>query len=75
MKVHLKFLRRGEVSQEALQKDGWHLERQADGSVTAGHPLVCDEAAARNRLYVLGLLTSAAASIEFIRRERPQSRS
>jgi hypothetical protein len=66
MRVHLRFLRKGEITQKALQKDGWQLEPEPDGSVTAGHALVPDEPAARNRLQGLGLLTTTAVAIEFI---------
>jgi hypothetical protein len=67
MRVHLRFLRKSEVVQEVLQKDGWQLERERDDSVTARHPLVRDELAARNRLQDLGLLTTSSVAIEFIR--------
>jgi hypothetical protein len=53
--------------QESLRADGWQLVRQRDNQVTAEHPLVKDEATARIRLQDLGLLTSAALYIEFIR--------
>ena len=67
MRVHLRFLRRRELIQEALRVDGWQLERDHDDGVTAQHPLVKDETAARIRLQELGLLTSAAVYIEFLR--------
>jgi hypothetical protein len=66
MRVHLRFLRKSEVVQEVLQKDGWQLERERDDSVTARHPLVEDEPSARNRLQGLGLLTTSSVAIEFI---------
>ena len=67
MRVCLRFLRRKELIQESLRADGWQLVRQRDNQVTAEHPLVKDEASARIRLQDLGLLTSAALYIEFIR--------
>jgi hypothetical protein len=66
MRLHLRFHRKSEFVQEALQKDGWQLQREADDSVSARHPLVCNETAARNRLQDLGLLTTRAVSIEFL---------
>jgi hypothetical protein len=67
MRLRLRFLRRTELIQESLRADGWQLVRQRDNQVTAEHPLVKDEASARIRLQDLGLLTSAALYIEFIR--------
>ena len=67
MRLRLRFLRRTELIQESLRADGWQLVRQRDNQVTAEHPLVKDEATARIRLQDLGLLTSAALYIEFIR--------
>ena len=67
MRVHLRFLRKSELVQAALQKDGWQLERERDDSVTARHPLVEDESSARNRLQELGLLTTSSVAIEFIK--------
>jgi hypothetical protein len=67
MRLRLRFLRRKELIQESLRADGWQLVRQRDNQVTAEHPLVKDEATARTRLQDLGLLTSAALYIEFIR--------
>ena len=67
MRIHLRFLRRRELIEEALRADGWQLERDRDDCVTAQHPLVKDEASARIRLQELRLLTSASVYIEFIR--------
>ena len=66
MRIHLRFLRRRELIQEALRVDGWQLEREQDGSVTAQHPLVKDETAARIRLHNLELLISASVYIDFV---------
>jgi hypothetical protein len=68
MKVQLRFLRQSEAIQAALQKDGWELVPQGEDSLIALHPLVTDEAAARNRLLDLGLLTSGSVYVEFLRR-------
>jgi hypothetical protein len=70
MKVQLRFLRHSEAIQAALQKDGWQLVRQSEDSLIALHPLVADEAAARNRLLDLGLLTSGSLYVEFQRNDR-----
>jgi len=67
MRIHVRFLRETEEIQEALQKDGWQLEWERDDFLTAQHPLVQDETAARNRLQELGLLTTASVGIEFVR--------
>ena len=67
MRVHLRFLQRREPIEESLRLDGWQLERHQDDGVTAQHPLVKDEAAARIRLQKLGLLISASVYIDFIR--------
>ena len=48
-------------------------ETETDG-VTAQHPLVKDEAAARIRLHKVGLLTSASVYIDFIRTDTTSSR-
>jgi len=67
MRLRLRFLRRRELIQESLRADGWKLVRQGDNQVTAEHPPVKDEPTARIRLQDLGLLTSAALYIEFMR--------
>jgi hypothetical protein len=66
MRIHLRFLRQSEITQEALQRDGWKLEWERADSLFARHPLVENEAAARHRLHDLGLLTARFLSIEFI---------
>ena len=67
MRLHLRFLRKKELIQEALRADGWQLERERDDCISAQHPLVKDEITARIRLQDLGLLTSASVYIQFIR--------
>jgi len=65
MKLRLRFIRKHDLIEKALRADGWRLERESDDEVTAHHPLVRDEPAARIRLQELGLLTSASLRIEF----------
>ena len=49
----------------ALQGDGWELREGPGGAVEGTHPEAPDEAAARERLHELGLLTSRAVRIRF----------
>jgi hypothetical protein len=65
MRIHLRFLRRAGLIQERLRNDGWLLEPGKDESLSARHPHVADESAARTRLHALGLLTSGSLLIEF----------
>jgi hypothetical protein len=44
---------------------GWRLETAGGPDFSAWHPEVRDQAAARDRLNDLGLLTSSAVRIEF----------
>src|SRR5262249_850442 len=67
VRLFVRFLRKPEVIQSALLRDGWGLEPAEDDSVTARHPLVLNEAAARRRLQDLGLLTASSISIRFDR--------
>jgi hypothetical protein len=48
-----------------LQDDGWSVTTEPDGSLSASHPAVADEAAARCRLEELGLLTAGSVRITF----------
>jgi hypothetical protein len=48
-----------------LRDDGWAVKVGPDGVLSATHPDVPDEEAARGRLEALGLLTSPSVSIEF----------
>jgi hypothetical protein len=50
---------------QALRGDGWDLQGEPGGPVTATHPNVPDEAAARTRLGLLGLLISGSLRIHF----------
>jgi hypothetical protein len=65
MKVHLRFLRHSRQILEALHKDGWQLRPEKAESLSAQHPEVPDEKAARCRLHRLGLLTSPSLFINF----------
>jgi hypothetical protein len=67
MKLQLRFRHHPARLQERLHKDGWELERGSGEAYFAWHPQVIDEGAARARLYRLGLLTSNALYIEFIK--------
>jgi hypothetical protein len=64
MTIYIEMLHRGESIREVLREHGWRLHK-ADGGYDAEHPAVQDGPAARDRLNVLGLLTSAALRIEF----------
>jgi hypothetical protein len=68
MNIRIELLRKHRQSQHLLQtleKDGWAVQREPDQFLSARHPLVADEAAARSRLGRLGLLTSRSLRIEF----------
>jgi hypothetical protein len=67
MRVRIELLRRSEPVLAALRGDGWAVAFGEDGAVSARHPRVPDESAARRRLHRLGLLTSGALRIEFCR--------
>jgi hypothetical protein len=56
---------------QALRGDGWQPQDEPGGVVLGTHPAVPDEAAARERLHGLGLLTSRALLIRFDRSRRP----
>ena len=56
---------------QALRGDGWQLQDEPGGVVLGTHPAVANEAAARERLHALGLLTSRALLIRFDRSRRP----
>jgi hypothetical protein len=56
---------------QALRGDGWRLRDEPGGAVLGTHPAVANEAAARERLHGLGLLTSGALLIRFGRSRRP----
>jgi hypothetical protein len=65
MLIRFHFLREAADLIKALRRDGWDLEGEADWAVRGTHPEAPDEAAARERLHGLGLLTSGALRIRF----------
>jgi hypothetical protein len=67
MHVRITSIGRQEALLVAFREDGWAVELGQDGTVSARHPLVSDEGAARSRLHGLGLLTSGSVRIEFCR--------
>ena len=68
VQVSFQLLRNDESVRKALQKDGWHLQSGEHPSVMrATHPDVREETDARQRLSVLGLLTTRFCRIEFQR--------
>ena len=71
MFIRFRFLHEPAGPIQALRGDGWHLEGDADRAVRGTHPEAADEAAARERLHGLGLLTSRALLIRFDRSRRP----
>jgi hypothetical protein len=48
-----------------LERDGWVIEKEQGDEIHVIHPRVGDEAAARLRLYRLGLLTTSSLRMEF----------
>ena len=65
MLIHFHFLRDAATPLQALRGDGWRLRDEPGGVVRGTHPEAPDEAAARERLHRLGLLTSGALRIRF----------
>lgn len=65
MRLHIQVLHGGESRIELLRRDGWQMEAESVGCMSAFHPDVKDERSARRRLHVMGMLTSAALRIEF----------
>ena len=71
MFIRFHFLRDAAIQLQALRGDGWQLQDEPGGAVLGTHPAVANEAAARERLHGLGLLTSGALLIRFDRYRRP----
>ena len=71
MVIRFHFLHDPAGPLQALRGDGWQLRDEPGGVVLGTHPAVPDEAAARERLDGLGLLTSRALLIRFDRSRRP----
>jgi hypothetical protein len=65
MVIRFHFLRDAATPLQALRGDGWRLQDEPGGVVRGTHPEAPDEAAARERLARLGLLTSGALRIRF----------
>jgi hypothetical protein len=65
MNIHIEFLRSPGQVQEALRRDGWQLSASRAKGFTASHPKVPNEATARARFHLLGLLTSSQVRIDF----------
>ena len=65
MKTHIQMLWRNTEVMERLQGDGWEVETSQQDSLCAQHHAVENEEQARQRLYKLGLLTSASIRIDF----------
>jgi hypothetical protein len=63
MTIYVELLRQHESIRRLLQDNGWRLDRRRHG-FTARHRAVRDEAAARQNLQALGLLTSSSLRIE-----------
>jgi hypothetical protein len=63
--IRFHFLRDAATPLQALRGDGWRLQDEPGGAVRGAHPDVANEAAARERLARLGLLTSGALRIRF----------
>jgi hypothetical protein len=69
--IRFHFLRDAATLLQALRGDGWQLRDEPGGVVRGSHPAVASEAAARERLHGLGLLTSCGLLIRFDRYRRP----
>jgi hypothetical protein len=65
MKIHIEFLQSSGQVQEVLRKDGWKLSASRAKGFHASHPKVPNEATARARFSLLGLLTSPQVRIDF----------
>jgi hypothetical protein len=70
MRLRIQLLRFGKVAIDRLQHDGWRLKTENTDTVSACHPAVQSESAARARLHALGLLTTANLRIDFSLLER-----
>ena len=66
MHVNIELVGHGANPTRVLLEDGWSLDKRRD-TISARHPDVPDETAARYRLNRLHLLTSATVRIEFER--------
>jgi hypothetical protein len=58
-------LRHSAKIRNILRQDGWVIAKEQGDEIQVIHRLVGDEAAARNRLCRLGLLTTPSMRMEF----------
>ena len=65
MRIRFELLRRSETLRDALRGDGWQWGPGEARTLVASHPDAPNEAAARGRLFHLGLLTSSLLRIDF----------
>jgi hypothetical protein len=65
MKLHVQLLRHHGYIRDTFRADGWAVKSCPENSLVAEHPDVPDEAAARDRLEHLGLLTANCLRIDF----------
>ena len=65
MRITIRVLDNPDTVRGRLQRDGWEVDRAADGSLSVSHPFAESERNARLRLFQLGLLTSGSLRIEF----------
>jgi hypothetical protein len=66
MNVHFRLVRGISQLREWLIDEGWRLAVDGPTLLTASHPEVRDQRAARTRLLEMGLLTSSRLRIEFV---------
>ena len=65
MVLYIRVLKSLRVVKALLREDGWDMEDLGSGTFTATNNRVADETDARERLFSLGLLTSAWLRIDF----------
>ena len=71
MVIRIPVLTRSCCVCQVLRDDGWEVAKEDADTLTADHPEVSDQRAARTRLCHLGLLTSPRLRIEFDPRRLP----
>jgi hypothetical protein len=77
MLVQIEILREAEQVKEQLEQlevAGWRILEEQGDRLTFRHDKITDEADARQRLYHLGILTSALLRIRFQKSKRGSSR-
>jgi hypothetical protein len=65
MKLHIQLLRHPDYIRDTFRADGWAVKPCPENSLVIEHSGVPDEAAARDRLEHLGLLTANCVRIDF----------